>query len=219
MRSTSRFVRIAASLAAASLVLVAGCASTAPAGPSAPRSAEDAIWALEREYWEHNRAADIDKIASAWHEEFLGWPQGEPGPVGKEEARSFARRSYSKPDVFTFEIEPAGIRILGEVAIVHYAVRLASKEPISVGTRRPEAEREAARREAAPKAIQRRESSRRCDKAWRPRSRPKPERPTEIGSKDGEGRESRTALRITHTLIREGDVWRILGGMSSREPP
>jgi len=55
-------------------------------------------------------------------------------------------------------------------------------EPNSVGSRRPEAEREAARREAAPKAIQRRESSRRRDEAWRPRSRPKPERPTELGS-------------------------------------
>ena len=152
---------VAASVTFAGAASFSGCAGPAPASPGAVSADKDRIWALEREYWESNRAADTERISSAWHEAFLGWPQGEPVPLDKEEATSFARRSYSKPGAFTFELEPAGIRIHGDVAVVHYTVRLASK--------------------------------------------------------DGEGRETRSSLRITHTLVREGGAWKILGGLSTRE--
>lgn len=117
--------------------------------------AEAQIWALEQAYWEFNRDAKHDGIIGTWHEQFLGWPAGEPRPIDKDSGTRYVRRNYAEPATYAFEIQRAGIRILGNVAINHYAVRL-----------------------------------------------------TET---DGRQR----SMRITHTLIRDNDGWKILGGMSA----
>ena len=93
-----------------------------------PTPAESQIWALEQAYWEFNRDAKHEQIIATWHEKFLGWPDGEPRPIDKEEGTRYVRKNYAEPASYAFEIERAGIRILGNVAVNHYAVHLKWKD-------------------------------------------------------------------------------------------
>jgi len=104
-----------------------GVDPTATAG-SAQKAAEAEIWALEQAYWEYNRDAKYERIIATWHEQFLGWPEGEPRPVDKQTGARYVRKSYAEPGAYSFEIEPAGIRVLGNVAVNHYTVRLIFKD-------------------------------------------------------------------------------------------
>ena len=85
-------------------------------------SAEARIWALEQAYWEFNRDAKQEQIIATWHDRFLGWPEGESKPIDKKEGARFVRENYAQPASYTFEIERTGIRVLGDVAVNHYAV-------------------------------------------------------------------------------------------------
>jgi len=91
-------------------------------------AAEAEIWALEQAYWEYNRDAKYEQIIATWHDQFLGWPEGEPRPVDKQTGARYVRKSYAEPASYSFEIEPAGIRVLGDVVVNHYTVRLSFKD-------------------------------------------------------------------------------------------
>ena len=93
-----------------------------------PTPAESQIWALEHAYWEFNRDAKHQQIIATWHDKFLGWPDGEPSPIDKEKGIRYVRENYAEPASYAFEIERAGIRILGNVAVNHYAVHLKWKD-------------------------------------------------------------------------------------------
>jgi ketosteroid isomerase-like protein len=95
---------------------------------SEQKAAEAEIWALEQAYWEYNRGADYERIISTWHDQFLGWPEGEPRPVDKQTGARYVRKSYAEPGAYSFKIEPTGIRVLGNVAVNHYTVRLTFKD-------------------------------------------------------------------------------------------
>ena len=122
-------------LASAGLALVVHFAFSADDNPKSakqsgahPTPAESQIWALEQAYWEFNRDAKHEQIIAAWHDKFLGWPDGEPRPIDKEEGTRYVRENYAEPASYAFEIERAGIRILGNVAVNHYAVHLKWKD-------------------------------------------------------------------------------------------
>ena len=89
---------------------------------------EAEIWALEDAYWKANRDADHEGIISTWHDQFLGWPEGEPRPIDKAEGARFVRENYAKPASYSFEIERTGIVVLGDVAVNHYTVHLKSPD-------------------------------------------------------------------------------------------
>lgn len=150
-----RFAMLAILLATAGLVSAAE--PTAGSPNAAQKTAEADIWAFEHAYWAANRDADHAKIIGAWHDEFLGWPEGEPKPIGKEAGVEFVRKNYAKPAPYSFKIEPMGIRIRGDLAVNHYLVHL----------------------------------------TW----------------EDGSGK--KRSMRITHTLLRDGGRWKMLGGMSA----
>jgi hypothetical protein len=101
-----------------------GDSRTAEPTATGQKTAEAEIWALEQAYWQFNRDANHEGIISTWHDKFLGWPDGEPRPIDKEEGARYVRENYAKPASYSFQIAPAGIRILGKVAINHYTVHL-----------------------------------------------------------------------------------------------
>jgi ketosteroid isomerase-like protein len=120
-------LRVPFSVACLGVVLISGpgCVSHESERES---SVARVIWSLEQAYFEHNRNADYEKIVSTWHEEFLGWPDPEPKPIDKEEGARYVRRNFKEPASFTFEIEPAGIRVVGDVAVNHYTVHFTTKD-------------------------------------------------------------------------------------------
>jgi hypothetical protein len=146
-------------LDAAVLVVLPACGfGCAAPGGAGSKAVADEIWSLENDYWVQNRDAAYERIVSAWHDRFLGWPGSEPKPIGKEDGPAYVRRSFPKPGSFAFEIEPAGIRAHENIVVNHYTVHLASK--------------------------------------------------------DERGQDQTRSMRITHTWIREGGTWKLLGGMS-----
>jgi ketosteroid isomerase-like protein len=44
---------------------------------------EEEVWAGEVAYWDTLKAFDLDRYASLWHESVVGWPHGQPAPIGK----------------------------------------------------------------------------------------------------------------------------------------
>ena len=123
------------------------------------REAVEQIWALEEAYIAYHRDANHKKILPIWHDQFLGWPDDMPQPANKKEVARYTEQKFIYPGSWTFEIERAGIRVLGNVAINHYIMHY-SLMP---------------------------------------------------------GGEKTESVRMTHTWIREGSQWRILGGMSNNQ--
>jgi hypothetical protein len=118
-------------LAAAGLALMPPSPVRADDGPEqakpageGQRAAEAEIWALEEAYWRSNRDARQEQIIATWHDEFLGWPEGEPKPIDKKQGVRYVRKNYAEPASYSFEIERMGIRVLGNVAVNHYWVHL-----------------------------------------------------------------------------------------------
>jgi len=122
-------------LASAGLALVVHFAFSADEDPKSSTtsganqaSAESQVWAMEQAYWEFNRDAKHEQIIATWHDKFLGWPDGEPRPIDKEGGTRYVRENYAKPASYAFEIERAGIQIVGNVAVNHYLVHLIGKD-------------------------------------------------------------------------------------------
>jgi len=131
-----------------------------------PASADDTaagiekeIWTLEESYIAAYNNADHERIQALLHDRFLGWPDSKERPTPKTEVAGFLEENYAEPAGWDYEIDRAGMRIVGDVVLVHYLFNI-SKE-----------------------------------------------------GEDGVARKHIT--RITHTWIKEGGHWKILGGMSN----
>ena len=81
---------------------------------------EKEIWALEEAYISYHRDAAHEKVIPMWHERFLGWPHSESRPADKDGVVRYLKRNSSVPGAWSFKIEKTGIRVTGNIAIVHY---------------------------------------------------------------------------------------------------
>lgn len=104
------------------LVLMIGVA-----GPSAFHAAEmdrtpteSKIWELERSYLRHLQAADLESLGEFWHEEFVGWPSHAAAPVDSSAAAASLSSLLGSVRVLSFELHPQMIRVIGDLAVVHY---------------------------------------------------------------------------------------------------
>ena len=122
---------------------------------------EDEIWALEEEYVSAFKNADHDRILAFYHEDFLGWPDSQDRPAGRNEAEKFVKTHYAQPVPGSFQIDRAGIRVFGDVVVTQYVLS--------------------------------------------------------VSKRDADGVEQTNATRITHTWLKEGARWWILGGMSNQQ--
>jgi ketosteroid isomerase-like protein len=145
-----------------SLVLAPGCLSAqAYPGEGKQPDVEEQIWALEEAYLTYHRDANHQQILPMWHDQFLGWPDLEPKPADKKAVTRRLERKYPEPASWSFTIEPAGIRVIGNVAVNYYTLHFLKKNDA--------------------------------------------------------GEEQKESRRITHTWIRDGSEWKILGGMSKQQ--
>ena len=113
---------------------------------------EKTIWMLEEAYISNHRDADIEAVIPFWHDSFLGWPDSLSTPADKKAVVEYTKINNKRPGIWTYKIEPKGIRIVGNIAVNHYILSI-----------------------------------------------------------------SGTTTRVTHTWIKEGGQWKILGGMSNRQ--
>jgi len=81
---------------------------------------EEEIWSLEEDYISYFKEANHQAILSIAHDQFLGWPESETQPIGKERAKKYLKENYPEPIQAIFQIKQEGIRVIGNVAITHY---------------------------------------------------------------------------------------------------
>jgi lipocalin-like protein/uncharacterized protein DUF4440 len=100
---------------AAVLVLAVGSAMA----QSSPQ--QEAVWKLERTYWESVAALDLETYKSLWHANFVGWPwaSATPSRIGQVTAwiddytsRGLRLHSYS--------LKQAASQVTGNIVVVHY---------------------------------------------------------------------------------------------------
>ena len=120
--------------------------------------AEEEIWALEEAYFANLYKADYEAVLAIVHDQFLGWPDSMPQPVGKEGSARFMKRLIPEPTACTMTLEREGIRMLGDVVLTQFIICVTFSETVA-------------------------------------------------------GVKSRLS-RITHTWLKEGGCWKLLGGMS-----
>ena len=83
---------------------------------------EEEIWALEEAYFANLYQANYEGVLALVHRQFLGWPGAVPQPIDREESARFMKQLVPQPTSYTLEIERAGIRLLGEIALTQYTI-------------------------------------------------------------------------------------------------
>jgi hypothetical protein len=94
---------------------------------------EKRIWQLEESYWEYWIKGDIEDYMFLLHKDFIGWPSSDEKPSDKKAAREFVQNYLAQTKPFAFEIQPAAIRIITNVSIVHYILIWKDKEGNQIG--------------------------------------------------------------------------------------
>ena len=85
---------------------------------------EEEIWSLEEDYISYFSKANHEAILSFYHSRFLGWPDLRNHPVGKNGAAKFLKENYPEPTQSVFKIKREGIRIVNDVVITHYLLKI-----------------------------------------------------------------------------------------------
>jgi ketosteroid isomerase-like protein len=103
-----------------SIVLGFGLFGNLEALNQAHKNAEATIWELEERYWDCWIKEDMEGYMSLLHEDFMGWASSLETPGDKKAAREFVQNFWSQIKLFAFEMKPCTIRIIDDVALVHY---------------------------------------------------------------------------------------------------
>jgi ketosteroid isomerase-like protein len=90
--------------------------------------AQVGVWNDVEKYWELSANEDLEGFMSYFHDDFLGWAQGQWFPTNKADRRADIERSFETSESVFYALKPAGIKIHGDVAIVHYYFTDTSKD-------------------------------------------------------------------------------------------
>ena len=82
------------------------------------------LWGYEEEYIQAHGDADHDKVLSFWDESFLGWPSRLDAATGKDGGEDYLSKYFAEPQERKFRIERQGIRVTGNIAILHYRIHV-----------------------------------------------------------------------------------------------
>ncbi|MFZ1742815.1 MAG: nuclear transport factor 2 family protein [Pontixanthobacter sp.] len=82
---------------------------------------EEAVWALEHDYWRYAEIADNEAYLALWDDSFVGWPGGSELPTGKSNIDSWIGELHADPTRrIKFWIKPMASAQFGDVVVVHY---------------------------------------------------------------------------------------------------
>lgn len=119
-RSTCVFAALVSLLTIANFTL-----ASETINPAQESKDENALWKLERAYWQYVQDNDLSAYSNLWHKDFLGWPSVSAVPVRKDHIADWITAQTSKGLVFKVgEFKPAAIQITGNVATTYYWITL-----------------------------------------------------------------------------------------------
>ena len=100
------------------LVFVVCLAS--PASAQEWSAEQQEVWQNVQAYWDLSAKEDLEGFMSYHHDDFLGWDWGHLFPTNKADRRAGHVRSFETADNVLYTLKPIGIKVHGDVAIVHY---------------------------------------------------------------------------------------------------
>jgi ketosteroid isomerase-like protein len=79
------------------------------------------VWKVVESYTELAAKGDIEGVIKYFHDDFSGWVLGSHYPSNKATRVKFIKFSLPKVKTLVYDLTPLGIKIHGNVAIVHYS--------------------------------------------------------------------------------------------------
>jgi len=112
----SLLLRVVLSLVMSALLLTLGGRTQAQTSES-----EQAVWKLERTYWQYVQANDLTGYRNLWNKNFLGWPSMSETPVHKDHITDWITSQTAKGFSFAAsEFRPAAIQATGDTVVACY---------------------------------------------------------------------------------------------------
>ncbi len=82
--------------------------------------AEQEVWQVQEACWQLFVSEDLERGLDCIHDDFLGWDLSMPEPIDKAGVRNEWVGFFATGDIVRHVIEPVGIAVFGDVAVVHY---------------------------------------------------------------------------------------------------
>lgn len=83
-------------------------------------AAQNEVWKAVEQHWQADLEQDLDRAMAYFHDDYLGWWNRDPMPSDKPEIRKWIAHHYKTGKVLVQSIKPVGIKLHGDVALVHY---------------------------------------------------------------------------------------------------
>ena len=81
---------------------------------------QQAVWKVVQTYSELEAARDLEGYMAYFHDDYLGWYNRAFLPSTKAEVRKVIEHDFRSAKMLLQTVKPVGIKIVGDVAFVHY---------------------------------------------------------------------------------------------------
>jgi Domain of unknown function (DUF4440) len=81
---------------------------------------QEAVWAALVTSWDALRAKDVDAFIAGFHPDFLGWSMTREAPMDLAAERAGTETFSASYDWISHAIDPVDIRVIDDIAIVHF---------------------------------------------------------------------------------------------------
>jgi len=78
------------------------------------------VWKNVEAYWKIAGEENLEAYMAYFHDDYLGWAFSSPLPSNKAAVSKWMKHWWSKSNVTMYDIQPVGIAVFGDVAVVHY---------------------------------------------------------------------------------------------------
>ncbi len=83
-------------------------------------SAQQEVWRTVETYWGHFTKGEVAEFASYFHDDFSGWVYNANMPRSREDVVTSVGDLAAQYEFLHHEINPVGVTVHGDLAIVHY---------------------------------------------------------------------------------------------------
>lgn len=78
------------------------------------------VWSNVETYWRLDAAGDTQAFLAYFHADYKGWGYDSTLPGSKERAAKFVTHAHKTSKTLVYDLQPAAVRVHGEMAYVHY---------------------------------------------------------------------------------------------------
>jgi len=113
-------MRSSAILISVLVAFVVGLALPSPSAAQEWSAQQQEIWRNVQTYWDLYAKENVEAHMVYLHDDFLGWVTGQPFPTSKADRKASMLRNIETSENVLYTLKPIGIKVHGDVAIVHY---------------------------------------------------------------------------------------------------